>query len=49
MGKMKKFVDNDVINNGLKISGKNASQHATQWKIVFVDKVILSTIEFKKR
>ena len=47
--KSEKSVDNQVINYGLTISMKNVSQHATQWKIVFADKVVVSTIELTKR
>ena len=44
-----KSVDNWLINYGLTISMKNVSQHATQWMIVFADKVVVSTIELTKR
>lgn len=34
-----------MINYGLTVSMKNVCQHATQLKIVFADKVFVSTIE----
>ena len=48
-GKTEKSVDNYVINYDLTISMENVSQHATQWKIAFADKVVVFTIEFTKR
>lgn len=44
-----KSVDNSVINNGLTISMKNLSQHATKWKNVFAaEKVVVWTKELIK-
>lgn len=38
-----------MIRYGLTIRIKNAGQHATQWKIVFGDKVVVSTLDITKK
>lgn len=46
IGKREKIVDDLVRNYGLSIRIKNVSQHATEWQVLFVNKVVVSTIEF---
>lgn len=42
-------VDNLVTNYGLTINIKDVSQHATNWKILFADKIVVLTIDLAEK
>lgn len=47
-GKMGKFVDYSVIDNGLTVNMENNSQHTTKQNIVLADKVNFQKDDFNR-